>query len=206
MKICFKNAYGHSDILAIKPDGADVVSVNFYNTICLRRYFDLPKSLRAAAELSLCRNTDVLLHAKLDIEGDKYLSTIFFHDGGIAGVSDSITNDMYTVGNALRMYRAGNVKAGIAVDKDIAYAGAGNFFYGGAKLVFHNALCEFDKGYYAAYRSHLRLGGGIIVGLFSNGPIVADGEVKTVDSYLTIDVEKENLRVMKSFLRLSDGE
>jgi len=206
MKVIFENAYSYSDILKIKPDGADVVSVNFYNTICFGKNFGIPNGLRAAMELSSMRSADVLLHSRLDIEGDKFLSTVFLHDGEIAGVSDCITNDMYTQGNALRMYKIGRVWAGLSVDKDMLHSGADNFFYGGAKVVFHNCLGNFDKEYFGAYRSHGRLCSGIRIGHFKNGAVIFDGGLKSAGKTLTVDVAEEKLCLHKSFLRLSKGE
>lgn len=206
MKICFKNAYGYADILTVKTEGADVVSVNFHNTICFHRYFDIPAALKAAMEVSSMRKACVLLHAKLDIEGDKFLSTLLLRDGEIAGVSDCITNDMYTSGNALRMYKICNAWVGLCVDKDMLSSGADNLFYGGAKIVFHNCLGAFDKNYYKAYRNHGALCEGIRVGLFSDGAVIFDGFLKSVGNVVDIDLTGENLCVHKSFLRISKGE
>lgn len=206
MKICFKNAQDYTDILSLCTSGASVASVNFYNTVFLRKYFEMPKSLKAASEASLSGGMDILLHAKLDIDGDKYLSTMLFSKGQIAGVGECLSNEAYTIGSALRMYKIGGVWAGVVSDSDIQFAGAANIFYGGAKVIFHNTLDNLDKKYFAAYKAHSVLNGGTIVGLFRDGAVVCSGTPKAVDDEIEIDFDGNARAYKKSFLHLSKGE
>lgn len=207
MKIYFKNAYNLSEVLSLK-NKADLIIVNYHKPMCFNMTSGIPSSVRAAREVCLMTGAEVLLHGKLDIEGDKYLSTMYLKNGEIAGVSDCITNDMYTQGAALRMYEIGREKSGISVDKDFMCSGTDNFFCAGAKIIYHNTLNKLNKEYFGAYKSHLRLSGGVYFGLFADCALVADGTVQILpdEGEFELKMASRTYANTRNFLKISKGE
>lgn len=206
MRILFKNAYSCSDILNIKPD-FDVVSVNYYQTICFADEIGVPVFLRATMEVGRVRKIDILLHSRVIIDGEDFLATFFIHNGKISGISESLTNEKYARGNALRTYKIGGIRAGLVIDSDMLHSGVDNLFYSGAKVLFHNSLGDFNSDYFGAYKSHARLCQGIRVGLFRNCAVVYDDVFNLVEDKAEINVNSESkIYNCKAFLCFSKDE
>lgn len=207
MKIIFKNAKTASEILLLRREKPDIFMINYHSTMCFNTAVGIPSALRAARELSLYSGASVILHSRLDIEGDNYLSTLIIKDAELIGVSDCISNDMYTQGTALRSYKLCGVQIGVSVDNDILYSGTDNLFYTGAKAVFHNTLKNLDRNFYAAYKSHLRLNNGLYIGLFGDCALIGDKILKTADDGECVDIEisARETTFIKAFMKLSRG-
>lgn len=208
MKIIFKNAFNSADILKTGTRNADLAVINFHGTLCFNMTSGIPAAVRAAREVCFATGADILMHGRLDIEGDKYLSTMIFHNGEIVGVSDCITNDMYTQGSALRLYELHGVKCGIAVDRDFMYSGADNLFCAGARVIFHNTLSALDRDYFGAYKSHMRLTDGFYFGLFSDCALIGDRSLRLLpeEGMHEIVLPERGYGNSRNFLKLSKGE
>lgn len=207
MNILSINASDYSEILKAKKSKADVILINYHSVVCFNMTVGVPTAVRAAREVSLFTGADVLLHAALDIEGEKFLSVMVIKNAELIGVSDCISNDMYTQGRALRMYDVCKVRTGISVDKDFLYSGAGNFFNAGAGMVIHFTLNELNKEYFGAYKSHMRLTDGFFIGLFKDCLLVGDKIIKILPQgeETEIILPDRKFAANSAFLKLSKG-
>ena len=203
MKIIFKNAADSKDIYSLKNLKADLFIINFHTTMCFNMVAGIPSAVKVSRNINLTTGADVILHGRLDIEGDRFLSTIVLKDGEIACVSDCITHNSYVKGNALRIVDLHGVKCGIAVDRDILTAGVDNLFCGGARLIIHNSLNSLDKAYYGAYKHHIKLTDGVYVGLFSDGALLGDGKLRPLPNEYILSVPDRAYRDDKTFLKVS---
>lgn len=182
MLVCYKNAFSLEDIIRLRPDGADLIVGNYHNELWFGVTVGIPIALKEARRLTLDNDCAMLMHARMNIEGEKYLSTIFIERGEIAGVADCISKDGVVKGKALRVYGINKVKIGLVVDEDVKFACADNLFAAGASTVFHNTLSYFDKDYYKAYKCHSGLRCGRYFGLFGDCAICLDGGIKILPS------------------------
>lgn len=203
MKAFFRNTDNASDILALRRESSDIFVINYHKTLCFNLISGIPSAVRAAREVSLYTRSPVLLHGRLDIEGDAFLSTMVMKKGEIIGVGDCITNEGFTAGNALRMYELCGKKIGLAVDCDVFESGTDNFFYAGCGAVFHNTLSRFDKSYFASYKSHMRLSKGKYVGLFGDCVVEADKRLRIFPADGEAEIVVGEIGPLKSFLKIS---
>ncbi len=207
MKIIFKNTKTPAEILQLRKAKADIITINYHSTMCFNASVGIPSALRAAREVCLYSGASILLHSKLDIEGDNYLSTLVIKDAELIGVSDSISNDMYTQGNALRTYKLCGMQLGVCVDNDVLFSGVDNLFYAGAKAIFHNTLKNLDKNFFAAYKSHMRLTQGLYIGLFGDCAVVGDEKFKIISDgeCFEADFMTRECTHNRAFMKLSRG-
>ena len=208
MIISYKNIYSLSEISKVRSDDIDIIVLNYHNVLCFNMTIGVPLALNEARRLSLDSGAYVVMHAIMDIIGEKYVSTIFIKNGEVTGVADCISvGNKFVKGNALRAYEFGKTKIGLVVDDDIMYAGVDNLFACAGSII-HNTLSPIKKEHYAAYKSHIALGGGPYFGLFADCAFFVDKRLVLLpeEGVRCFNLPSKGRPVFRRMLHVSDGE
>jgi len=203
MKVFFDNIVDGS--LAAYHERYDLYLLNYHRTVFFHRRLGISYVVKEAKDLSIRTRSQVIIHAKMDVEGEICRSAIVIKDGIIVGVADSLSGGETGSGEALRVFRIGEEPVGVVVGKDMLFSGADNALAAGAAGIVHLTLDPFDLGYCKAYRAHSFLTGASYFGLFSDCAVFVDGKTHIFEKkgMMEIEFRKNERPFERKFLNVS---